>query len=236
VFATLVSPVTRHQHIRRQFAALNIRIIFGSFFEEPIVNVLVARDTLWTVTVDNFVRSTTESVIESGFGNIFRHFALHTADVGQARKLLDLKWRFGIVVVFAFASTTAAFKVFLKLCTSKSICTPGITCFPQAEILLAFFVQIAALATPAIAAIFLLEFFAGVTFQLGPCVAGFAIASLWTFVLVTLDTRFVTVKHILGHAASVNFVDVALYLLPTRFALNLNASSRSAHDSARRRY
>jgi len=97
------------------------------------------------------------------------------------------------VVGFALASSTATLEIFLKLCACISFLTPFVTCPSQTFVLQAFFVQIAAFATPAITAIFLLKFFARITFRFGPVVASFLLAALRTFFLVALNIRFETV-------------------------------------------
>jgi hypothetical protein len=133
------------------------------------------------------------------------------------------------VVSLALASTTATFEIFLKLCASKSGFTPLFTCLAQTFVLVAFFVQIAAFATPAIAAVFLLKFFARITFLFGPFVASLFLAGLWTFFLVALRRRFETIEKIFDHAASVNLLLVTLYLLPILLTRDLNAAGRCAH-------
>jgi hypothetical protein len=182
--------------------------------------------TLGTEAVNNTRGTFLESVVETRGANIARNLTLHAADVGQTHKHLEIFWGHGIVVGFALASTTATFEIFLKLCASISAFPPFVTCPFQAFILGAFFVQIAAFATPAITAIFLLKFFARIAFLFGPRVASFFLAGLWTFFLVAFRIRFETVEKIVDHGAIVNLCLVTLYQLPTLETTDLDAPGR----------
>jgi hypothetical protein len=222
-YVILAAPITGHVHVWLEL------LVVG---DATVIYMLMSRLTLGTITVNNTHGTFLESVVETGGTNIARNLTIHAADVRQTLKHLHIFWGLGIVVGLALASTTATFEIFLKLCASKPGFTPLVTCLAQTFVLVAFFVQIAAFATPAITAVFLLKFFARITFRFGPGVASFFLAGLWTFFLVALRIRFETVEKIVDHGAIVNFFGVTFYLLPTLETTDLDASGRCAHNVA----